>query len=111
MKLNWKTMTRERKNEEFAERVCGMRRVSHPLIQWVTADNVALPNGTLPDYLGDANAVLPWLEKAGRVDIELHPGEGCYVGIYTEPMTLAHAPTFTEAAMIALLRTTRAEVD
>ena len=70
----------------------------------------------LPDFLHDFNAVLPWLEKH-LTSFEWYPKdpfgskEGLmYATLKTKAVIAIDAPTFNEAAMLALLRAAGVEI-
>jgi hypothetical protein len=110
-KINWMTATDAEKNACFAEHIAGwgkfgdMEYISKmaPGLKWETLH----VHDKLPDWIHNANAVLPWLEKHEWWKTSDHllwisdgPGDTIYV-----PYT-----TFPEAAMIALLRAKGVEV-
>lgn len=131
--INWKTATDAEKNACFGKQVCGY-------MAYTTTGGEAVadfPTGVedsgvcevqtegLPDYLYNATAVLPWLEKYTadnndelQIDVmrEVMDGKRQWtVGLYsTDPkrskVTHGTALTFPEAAMIALLRAKGIEV-
>lgn len=109
-RIDWRTATEAEKNACFGEHVAGIDTKTPR--RWLSGDCVTqmIAPAYVPDYLHSVDALLPWAEKVGRVDIELHPGGECYCGIYTEPMTISTAPTLPEALAIALLRSAGVEV-
>lgn len=69
----------------------------------------------VPDYLTDANAMLPWLEKEQNFDIKHRnsPTGGLYWVTIFQPIDEefeATASTFARAAVLALLKAAGVEV-
>lgn len=118
-------LTDQQLNTVFVVEVEGWTNV-HPYFRIRTHDRISILKGnhpvsgshcTVPDYTADANAVLPWLEKwkvvkweyvkpanltAHRIDL--------FAGLDSpEPDGWGMAPTFTRAAMIALILAKRAQ--
>ena len=124
-KLEWRKMTREQKNAAFAEIICGRTEIRPMLSRpWSVRRLGRRAGGTsnccsVPDYFTDANAVLPWLEKWPGVNcchwgdwtVDLYEDKSAGEDFDCVQKGTGEAPTFCEAAMLALLRSAGAEVE
>jgi hypothetical protein len=117
--INWKTATDAEKNACFAEQVAQI-----PCEIWKSRRGntgiIAKDDGRgLPDYLHSGDAVLPWLEKcytetayasASHYTDSSGPPQWQVRAFCGNLTCFGDAPTFAEAAMIALLRAKGVEV-
>lgn len=106
---NLDTLSDAELNECFAVEVAGWTSYDgRRLISPQPRRRIVIP----PDFVFDANAVLPWLEKAGNPKIHwAYFGDPEWqVSLFPNGTeVVAIAPTFARAAAIALIRAKRAE--